>query len=343
MKNLITLTVLLLATLNLSAQDKCYETFKAEGIKEFNACRYQQAIDNFKVGNGCDDKPENNDILTWIEKAGNCIYFRKQADSLFRVNKFEIARFFYNETLTLNKADTYCASQLVACDEKMRCFAKNREEGILSFDKAEYDDALNHYSRANACEVKPETNDLIYLIQKVNDCLSLRAKADSLFIANPFLAKDYYEQALAMSPQDQYCKQKIAEIKAISKWFVTTNSGLLTPMGIRIAYMKVWGVYAGARGATGEDNWHYSFTGGVTRQIMAKKEIKLHLYAGAGSSSYSDYYWEGGSRYGFDYPKGIELELGIKTVYKRLVLDTGFSLLNYGEQYDFVFGIGYSF
>jgi len=83
--------ILMICSIGMQAQQKCYETFRDEGIKNFDLSKYQAAIDNFDVANDCEDKPEENDILLLIFNSQSCKNFKTMADSLFKGSEFEVA------------------------------------------------------------------------------------------------------------------------------------------------------------------------------------------------------------------------------------------------------------
>ncbi len=69
MKLIIPLFILL--NIQYSFAQDCYLTFHDEGVKSFEASKFEKAINQFKAAKICDDLPEDNDVEEWINKSQN--------------------------------------------------------------------------------------------------------------------------------------------------------------------------------------------------------------------------------------------------------------------------------
>lgn len=69
-KSLLLLIISLIFS-SLSAIAQCYIPARQQGIRSFNAKDYNEALTYFSAAKDCDDKPQKNDIDSWIEKCRN--------------------------------------------------------------------------------------------------------------------------------------------------------------------------------------------------------------------------------------------------------------------------------
>jgi len=189
-----------------NAQDDCYEIFRAEGISEFNKSNYSQAIQNYIVANGCEDKPAENDILILKKTAENCISYINEADSMFNINEFEIALYMYEQVIALNTNDLYCRTQSDKCIQNMQCFISKRNEGLKYFFASNYSEAFQKFQETKNCNKIPDYNDLEALSKNSTICITSKHLADSLFYQRQFeKAEEYYNAVLALNPFDTVC------------------------------------------------------------------------------------------------------------------------------------------
>ena len=158
-----------------------------------------------------------------------------EADKLLSANKFKEAKTKYNEALTIKSSEQYPKDKIAEIDAKLveiaNAKAKEKKYNDLiasgddMFDRKDYENARVKYSDASV--IKPtETypkNRIIEIDNKLKALAEQKRKdeeynrlitsADSKFAANKFSeAKADYLSALQMKKDEQYPKDKVAEI-----------------------------------------------------------------------------------------------------------------------------------
>lgn len=137
-----------------------------------------------------------------------------------------------------------------------------------------------------------------------------------------------------------------------NKYFIATNSGIKnTPVGIRIGFLCKTGAYIGTRFGKG-DLYHsdsdfsttettlFSITAGLIKPLFIKNDFSIRVFLGAGYGRWWHYRWERWTK------EGCEIEGGLMTSYKRLMLNVSANMLDGYKTYatwDFTVGLGYRF
>ncbi|GAP71191.1 hypothetical protein SAMD00024442_1_4 [Candidatus Symbiothrix dinenymphae] len=70
-RNYFTLAFFLCVTCALAQAQDCYNRSRTIGIEDYEAGKYDSALDYFRAALDCPDKPDNNDINSWKQKCNN--------------------------------------------------------------------------------------------------------------------------------------------------------------------------------------------------------------------------------------------------------------------------------
>lgn len=68
MKRLLSTIIIMFWVCSLYGQISCYDETRSKGIAFFNANQYENAIKAFTTAKSCPDKPQDNDLDSWISK-----------------------------------------------------------------------------------------------------------------------------------------------------------------------------------------------------------------------------------------------------------------------------------
>lgn len=297
MKKYLITTLFIIAFYVLNAQDDCYQLFRSSGLEKFNQSKYKEAINNYAVANDCEDKPIENNILVLIKNAENCLNFRKQADSLFKINKFQISKYLYNQVLELNSKDEYCLNQIKICDEKIACFEQFRSLGLSQFKQAKYNSAIQTFKNTEDCPEKPQYSDIDLHIQNAEICIKSIQKADSAFaIKNYSLANQEYDKVLAVNPFDQHSIEQKKHIPSPLMQFITKPIRKTKYITTNLHFRYV-GNFAKAKkiemcmvgltyGKTGNWGYYINFAFGETKTHSSYEFNSMHYISKLSDNAY---------------------------------------------------------
>ncbi len=228
-----------------------YQTAIASADGAFNNKNYQSALGLYQQASGIkpnEQYPQNritevNKLLADLE-AGEKLYNQAivKADKLYRSSEFEEAKTIYQQSLTYKPEEEYPKTKITDIDQKLAALRSAEDqqkaneqaykEAIAKGDqlfttekflesRTEYEKALTikpgkKYPQKRINEIIKKLAALDKITQKYNQVI---AAANGKFNIQKYAeAKKDYEKALEIKPNEQYPKDKIADIE---QFFIT--------------------------------------------------------------------------------------------------------------------------
>ncbi len=90
----------------------CFPKTRDQGNNALRESKYSEAMQYFDQAQKCDVKPTYNDLLLLTDNIKQCLFFRDKADSLLAAKNYKSAVDNYINVLTLNPYDSYCKEQM---------------------------------------------------------------------------------------------------------------------------------------------------------------------------------------------------------------------------------------
>ena len=233
------------ASAALAAKEKAYREAIEQADRNYQSKNYEQALTKYVEASGI--KPEEQypkdkiaelDALIAAKNAdaANKEAIEKayrdavtQADNLYNQSKLAEARAMYVKANEIKPAEAYPTTRISAIDKMLAANKANEDKynGFItvadnSFSGKDYASAKSNYQQAltikpNEAYPKQKIAEIDNILAQVaankNAYNAAIAKADKLFKSSKWEdAKSGYEEALAIFPDEQYPKDRIAEI-----------------------------------------------------------------------------------------------------------------------------------
>ncbi|MBS4012919.1 MAG: hypothetical protein KGZ97_04055 [Bacteroidetes bacterium] len=217
-----------------------YDRAIEEGDNAFKVNRYANALVSYRTASEIlPDEEYPREMLAKInqllmDKAEIDAKYKEyidKGDRAFQMKEYAVAKTNYQEALSLKSAERYPAQKIAEIDDILAKLDVNqRYEAAIKdadqrFNQKEYNDALPYYQEA--ARIKPleayprnrinEINDILKRLQDVdNQYNNTIAFADRAFENREYSkAKESYQRALGLKPNEAYPKDKISQIDQI--------------------------------------------------------------------------------------------------------------------------------
>ncbi len=233
--------------------DEKYNGFIAVADKSFESKEYQSAKNNYQQALSI--KPnetypaskikEINALLLQLAQQqkkdidGNYLRLIALADASFNKKEYDLAKTKYSESLTLKSNETYPKQRIIEIDDILNALAKKKHNYDLAIARADNNFNIEKWNEAKidyqlALTIFPneqypqtrinEIENKLLSLKNANEQQAARDKAynEAIAKANAFFnekkyqeSKNSYTQALAVKPNKEYPKQRIAEINKL--------------------------------------------------------------------------------------------------------------------------------
>ncbi|WP_163707602.1 hypothetical protein [Mangrovibacterium lignilyticum] len=215
-----------------AALEEQYQAFMQQGNTAFDAKNYPSAITAYQgaLGVKANDAAatarlaESRELLAQIETKSQYDQFIASADDAFHAEELQNAKGLYTEALKLIPTETYPRDQIKLIDERLKLaadFDQLMARADDSFDRKQYTAAKPLYQEAltliptnERAQNRIAEIDRILALQDLEKQYSdLLAIADQAFAAKQYEpAKNNYQQASDLKPEEVYPKEQIQKI-----------------------------------------------------------------------------------------------------------------------------------
>jgi tetratricopeptide (TPR) repeat protein len=152
---------------------------------------------------------------------------KKQADSFFEKSDWDNSEIYYRKALLIKPGDLFCESQLSKINEARIKYRNNKEyQNVIKladgfFDQEDWDNAESYYKKA--LKLKPDdqfcASRMATIIEARGQFRKIKEYQNAIKLADSFFdhqdwdnAVAYYEKALKIKPDDQFCQSQMAII-----------------------------------------------------------------------------------------------------------------------------------
>lgn len=226
---------------NMANKDAAYNAAIAQGDQQFGAEDWTNSKNSYETALGIkpnEQYPKDQiilidqklDELAQLQAAYDALI--SEADQLLAAQELLNSKSKYQEALSLKPNETYPPQKIAEIDALLQAFADKDAAYDAAIEKADRYFAASEWNMAltayeNALEIKAEEtypqDQIVIINQKLEEIAALQAQydalileADQLFNAQTYIdSKGKYQEALNIRTEEQYPKDRIAEIDGI--------------------------------------------------------------------------------------------------------------------------------